>query len=481
MNVPLGSVTIPSHTQAFQAIVRKLQWYRYSFSDRLASLVAIDSLVIFLAAMGAFALVPTLTGQPLEASTHWYWFIVLPGSWWLFAWLYDLYNIPSLHRRNWLALRLLFASLTYLALYLGLIPILSAGPTVEHFAFVALFLPLMFTWRWLYVAMLSIAELSHRTIIVGQGRRAQLASELVKQESLLNYQLLGYIQTMTDRSEAIQDGLPIYNLLELSQLVRQLQVHEIIVATEGALDKQLALFLIECRSQGIHVLGFPELYERHRRNVPIDQIDPGWAVDAVCSEPKLLQEFIKRLIDLTIVLFALPILLIVTLLIAVAIKLDSHGPLFYRHIRLGLAGKPFWIIKFRTMYVDAEKDGKARWATENDPRITRVGRFLRKTRLDEIPQSFNILRGEMSLVGPRPERPEFIEQLEQHIPYYRTRLLVKPGLTGWAQIHYNYTSSIEDTFTKLQYDLYYVHRRSAWTDLYILFRTVAVVLQFKGT
>ena len=148
---------------------------------------------------------------------------------------------------------------------------------------------------------------------------------------------------------------------------------------------------------------------------------------------------------------------------------------------LGRAGKPFSIIKLRSMHVNAEQNGEAQWATQDDPRITRVGRVLRKTRLDELPQLINVLRGEMSFIGPRPERPEFVSELEQCIPYYRTRLLVKPGLTGWAQVQYSYTNSVEDTFVKLQYDLYYIHRWSVWLDLYILFRTVAVVLQFKGT
>ena len=139
------------------------------------------------------------------------------------------------------------------------------------------------------------------------------------------------------------------------------------------------------------------------------------------------------------------------------------------------------IYKFRTMHIDAERDGKARWATKDDPRITRVGRFLRKTRLDELPQVLNILYGEMSLVGPRPERPEFVEELKQNIPFYHTRLSVKPGLTGWAQIHYNYTSTVEDTVMKLQYDLYYIHQWTLWLDIYIMFKTIDVVFRFKGT
>jgi lipopolysaccharide/colanic/teichoic acid biosynthesis glycosyltransferase len=167
-------------------------------------------------------------------------------------------------------------------------------------------------------------------------------------------------------------------------------------------------------------------------------------------------------------------------LIALAIRLDSPGPIFYRQVRAGRAGKPFTIVKFRTMSVDAEKDGKARWATKDDQRITRVGRFLRKARFDELPQLLNVLRGEMSLVGPRPERPEFIQQLERELPFYRTRMMVKPGITGWAQIHYDYGNSVEDGLIKLQYDFYYVRYWSMWLDLYIVFQTFGVVLRLKG-
>ena len=189
----------------------------------------------------------------------------------------------------------------------------------------------------------------------------------------------------------------------------------------------------------------------------------------------------KRALDLTITLFALPWFLLVFPLIAIAIKLNSSGPILYRQERSGLGGKAFQILKFRTMFIDAEKDGKARWAQKDDPRITQVGKFLRKSRLDELPQFINILRGDMSLIGPRPERPEFVAELERELPYYSARLLVPPGLTGWAQIKYTYGNSVEDALIKLEYDVYYVRHWSVWMDIYILFQTVSVVLSAKGT
>ncbi|HEY6074985.1 MAG TPA: exopolysaccharide biosynthesis polyprenyl glycosylphosphotransferase, partial [Anaerolineales bacterium] len=189
---------------------------------------------------------------------------------------------------------------------------------------------------------------------------------------------------------------------------------------------------------------------------------------------------LKRLLDLVLLLVAMPLFLLMLIPIAIAIKLDSKGPIFYKQIRLGRAGEPYSIYKFRTMGVDAEKDGKARWAETNDPRITRVGTLLRKARLDELPQLINVLRGEMSIVGPRPERPEMVADLEKQIPFYRMRLLVKPGITGWAQINYDYGRTVDDALYKLQYDFYYVRYWSIWLDIYTLFRTVGVVFMLKG-
>jgi lipopolysaccharide/colanic/teichoic acid biosynthesis glycosyltransferase len=167
--------------------------------------------------------------------------------------------------------------------------------------------------------------------------------------------------------------------------------------------------------------------------------------------------------------------------LALAITLDCPGPILYRQARSGLGGRPYRMLKLRTMVPDAEEDGLARWASVDDERITRVGRFLRKTRLDELPQVFNVLHGEMSIVGPRPERPEFIAELQDKIPFYRTRLVVKPGLTGWAQIHYGYGNTVEDALVKLQYDLYYIRHWSLWMELYVIFKTIGVMFRFGGT
>jgi exopolysaccharide biosynthesis polyprenyl glycosylphosphotransferase len=189
--------------------------------------------------------------------------------------------------------------------------------------------------------------------------------------------------------------------------------------------------------------------------------------------------FIKRLADLGFGLFLLLLFSPIALIVAILVKLDSSGPCFYKQERIGKFNRPFQIIKFRSMYVDAEKDG-AKWATTNDPRVTRVGNWIRLLRLDEIPQLINVLRGDMSLVGPRPERNIFIEELEQHISYYRFRHAVKPGLTGWAQVNYPYGASIEDAKWKHRYDIYYIKHQTFWFDIKILFKTISVVIFGKG-
>jgi len=214
----------------------------------------------------------------------------------------------------------------------------------------------------------------------------------------------------------------------------------------------------------------------------VEHVDEGWALDALNGLSTLahLGRATKRLLDLVCGLVGLVGLGLFTPLVALVIWLDDRGPIFYTQVRLGLDSRPFRVIKFRTMRSGAEEGGRPQWARQNDDRITRVGRLLRRVRLDELPQVVNVLRGEMSIVGPRPERPEFIAELEQQIPFYRTRLIVKPGLTGWAQIHYGYGGSVEDALTKLQYDLYYIRHQSVWLDFYVIFRTVGALLRFQG-
>jgi exopolysaccharide biosynthesis polyprenyl glycosylphosphotransferase len=225
------------------------------------------------------------------------------------------------------------------------------------------------------------------------------------------------------------------------------------------------------------------LYEEITGRVPLDHLDADWVIAAYLDQNRgrLPYLLFKRLLDIGLALVGLALLAVLLPFIALAIRLESPGPILYRQTRLGQGGRPFTLYKFRSMVADAEADGQARWATSDDNRVTKVGLWLRRSRLDEAPQLWNVLRGEMSLVGPRPERPEFIEELQHQIPFYRARLIVPPGLTGWAQVNYGYASTVADAALKLQWDLYYIRHRSAWLDLLILWRTIRVIVGFKGT
>jgi exopolysaccharide biosynthesis polyprenyl glycosylphosphotransferase len=270
---------------------------------------------------------------------------------------------------------------------------------------------------------------------------------------------------------------------DLVALVQAHRIDEIVIAITHEVSGDLFQALMDCQGMGVRLVRMPDLYEQLTRRVPVEHIDQEWVLDALSRFSTLshMERISRRLLDLACGLIGLAFLGLFLPLVALAIYLDDRGMVFYAQVRSGAAGKPFSVIKFRTMHCDAESDGQPQWAQEDDERATRVGRVLRKTRLDELPQVINVLRGEMSVVGPRPERPEFIAELEKQVPHYRARLVVKPGLTGWAQIHYGYGNSVKDALTKLQYDLYYIRRQSLWLDLYIVFRTIGVIFKFQGT
>jgi exopolysaccharide biosynthesis polyprenyl glycosylphosphotransferase len=429
---------------------------------------------------------------PLNASTivarislRWYWFPMLLGGWWLLAWLNDLYDVPSSGNKMLNTGRVAVTSGMSLFIYLIVfffIPEPGGLPRLFFLYFLAIVSLAVILWRWTYAALFKLLPLQHHVLIVGLGERGRSLACMLEQETKLDYKVLGYVDDVAT-SETSYGELPVWGkAADLPRLTQQLQIHEIIVAIEQDLDKDLFHWLTECQANGVRISLLPDLYEQIYHKIPIEYVDPSWVLHVIQGRPifNRLQLAVKRLLDLGLVLASLPILVLVLPVIALAIRLDSIGPIFYHQIRCGRAGRPFSIFKFRTMSINAELDGQPRWATQSDVRITRVGRILRKTRLDELPQLINVLRGEMSLIGPRPERPEFVEMLQQQIPFYRTRLMVKPGLTGWAQIHYDYGNSVEDALIKLQYDFYYLRYWSVWLDLYVAFRTFAVVLKLKG-
>ena len=269
--------------------------------------------------------------------------------------------------------------------------------------------------------------------------------------------------------------------MNIQDIVQRHEVNQIIVAMKEQRGGNVPMDqLLSARIQGIPVMDLSDFYEQTTGEVPIDSLKASWLVYGRGFVQHRTRIITKRIFDILSSLALLTIASPFMLITAIAIKLESKGPVIYRQERVGLAGRSFMCLKFRSMRTDAEKDGVAVWATKNDSRVTRVGAFIRKTRLDELPQLISVLKGEMSMVGPRPERPTFVAQLKEQIPYYDIRHSVKPGVTGWAQVRYAYGASVEDALHKHQYDLYYVKNNSLFLDLLILFETVSVVLFREG-
>ena len=268
---------------------------------------------------------------------------------------------------------------------------------------------------------------------------------------------------------------------DLADFISKNTVHRIVVAMNDRRGKLDIPRLLHCKMSGIKVCEWGTFYEIHANKIDIMSINPSFLIFGEgFRQPKVLR-LIKRVLDSLLALVVLILTIPLFIIVAIAVKLESPGPIFYSQERVGRYNKPFHIYKFRSMVTDAEKGNSPVWAKKNDSRITRVGQFIRKTRLDELPQLWNILKGEMSFVGPRPERPVFVKELEEKIPFYSQRHIVKPGLTGWAQIRYEYGASIEDALKKLEYDLYYVKNMSIFLDIMTIMETVHVVLFRKGS
>ncbi|HEX6289126.1 MAG TPA: sugar transferase, partial [Herpetosiphonaceae bacterium] len=341
---------------------------------------------------------------------------------------------------------------------------------------------LLLAWRVVYALALSGPLARRRVLILGAGKAGTIMHEVMREHDA-HYQVLGFIDDDPEKQFTLVDGTPVVGCHErLPQLTRQYRVDEIIIAISSDVRGSMLQAIMDCYEQGIAIIPMPLLYEHLTGKIAVEHIGSQWytALPLQQHAASNVLSIIKRLSDILFGLAGGIVFVVLCPLIAVAILLDSPGPIFYLQERAGLHGRSFQVRKFRSMIQNAEGNGQAQWAVKDDLRITRVGRFLRKTRLDELPQVINVLRGEMSLVGPRPERPQFIKQLQQQIPFYRIRLATKPGLTGWAQVNYGYGSTVEDALIKLQYDLYYIKHQAPWLDALIMLRTIGVVLRMKG-
>jgi sugar transferase (PEP-CTERM system associated) len=335
-------------------------------------------------------------------------------------------------------------------------------------------------WRMAVLMAWPKHQMAVRVLVLGTGQVGRMIAEL-ETTSARAYRIIGFL----DDSPAAADMIPAgYALLgkiqDLDVLVEETRPDIVVIAQVDRRGCFPAKALLECRLRGIRVEDWPTFYEKATGKILVTAVRPSWLIfsDGFVKTPRT--EIIKRLCDVTVSLVGLALALPAMLVVAITVKLESPGPILYRQPRLGRNGCVFILNKFRSMRQDAEKETGPVWAQTRDPRVTRVGALLRRTRLDELPQLLNVLVGHMSFIGPRPERPEFVEELQKQIPYYMERLAVKPGITGWAQVSYRYGSSVEDAVEKLQYDLYYIKNLSLFLDLLILLNTVQVVLFARG-
>jgi len=320
-----------------------------------------------------------------------------------------------------------------------------------------------------------------RTLIYGAGDRAATISSLRRRADRRGFKIVGQIAAPGDTQIANMQSV-LAKEKPLIETARETKAEEIVIAMDDRRGNMPVRELLDCKLHGIEVIDLVEFLERETGMIRIDLVNPGWLIFTPGFRVGALRRATERVMDVCVGTVVLLLTWPLMLLVALAVKVEDglNAPVIYKQERVGLHGDTFEVLKFRSMRVDAERDGKPVWADENDDRITRIGKFLRKYRLDELPQSFNVLKGEMSLVGPRPERPEFVSELTERIQYYAERHTVKPGVTGWAQLRYPYGSSEEDAAAKLQYDLYYVKNQSLMLDLMILLQTMEVVLWGKG-
>ena len=319
-----------------------------------------------------------------------------------------------------------------------------------------------------------------RVLVFGSGPAAQMVGHTLRSADPLAT-IVGYFPGPTEKQISVPEAECVRSGLSLTQTAKRMNVDEIIVAlTERRSGSMPLRELLDCKLAGVRVFDITTYFERMLGQIRVDFVNAGWLVFGDGFNQGFYRTAVKRVFDIVCSLLLILLSSPLMLLTALAIKLESQGPIFYRQERVGANNAVFKVSKFRSMRTDAEKDGKPRWAAAKDDRVTRVGNIIRRLRIDELPQLFNVLSGDMSLVGPRPERPFFVEQLTNEIPYYAVRHSIKPGVTGWAQVRYQYGSTIEDSQEKLQYDLYYVKNHSLFLDCVILFETVGVVLTGKG-
>jgi len=411
------------------------------------------------------------------------WFYILPFVWVLL--LIEIYDVRKANRKEDVFRGIATAAGISIVIYLIIFFISEPNslPRRGVFIFIVAATVLTFIWRLIYIRIFTAPVFMRRALLIGAGKAGSTLAKMLKEIHSGPFIIVGYIDDdPSKQGEEINGYKVLGNSDQLTELTEKLDITDLIFAISGELKPELFRSVLHAAENDIEVTSLPALYEEVFGRVPIFLLPSDWILRSFIDQTHTsgIYESVKRLMDITFSVIGLVILVVLCPLISLLILIDSGSPVIYSQMRVGKYGRAYKIHKFRTMCRDAEKDGVARTAVENDARITRVGKLLRRSHIDELPQFWNILKGENSMVGPRAEQIELVNKFQQQLPFYRARLFVRPGLTGWAQINQRYASTVEDTGVKLEYDLYYIKNRNLFLDLTILLRTVGRVLGLKG-
>lgn len=411
------------------------------------------------------------------------WFWMLPLVWALL--MFNLYDLRKGRSLRDIILDILkgsgFGAVIYLAIYFN--SGTGSLPRRSILIFLLIVVPLTIVLQIIYQRLVSGHVLLRRVLVVGAGEAGNAIMEVIRGFDPPPLEVVGLIDDDPDkRGQLYHDTEVLGDSNNLRSLIIDQGITDIVVAIMGPMKGNMFQALLDAQQQNVEIIRMPVLYEQLTGRVPIHHLESDWLLRSFVDEvgSSGFYQLAKRLVDIVSGLIGIVLMLLLMPVVGAAIMIDSGLPVLFSQTRMGKGGQHYELWKLRTMIQDAEADGKAHWAQQDDPRVTKVGRWLRKMHLDEFPQFINILRGEMSLVGPRPERPELVAELEKHIPFYRARVLVKPGATGWAQVRYTKGASIEGSDEKLEFDLYYIKHRSLLMDIWIVVQTFGSILGLKG-
>ena len=411
------------------------------------------------------------------------WFYFLPLLWMvLMADSYDIRkagNLKSTLRS--LGVSLIGCAAIYLVVYFASKP--NSLPRFGVAIFLVLAVLITFFWRLLYVRLFTTASKQKRALIIGAGRAGLALAQIVAEQDPPPFTLVGLIDDDPAKKGTLIENFPVLgNHRDMRGIIETHHITDIILAISNVMSPGMFQTILTSQEKGMNLATMQDTYESLTNRVPISLLESDWIIRSFIDRKPTsgLYRISKRLMDLFFGLIGLVAMAVLFPILALLIRLDSKGPIIFKQVRLGRGGVPYTILKFRTMKDNLDMEKEALVTSTNDPRVTRFGRYMRKTHLDELPQIINVLRGEMSFVGPRSEREELVCIFQREVPFYRARMLVKPGITGWAQIHQDYAETVAETAIKLEYDLYYIENASILMDISIIMRTITNVLGFKG-